>query len=164
MRAGPVHPLAVALAERLGERHLTLAVAESCTGGLVATMITDQPGSSAYFRGGVVSYADEAKQHLLEVPAALLSAHGAVSSEVAAAMAVGVRKQLQTDLGASVTGIAGPGAEGTRKPVGLTYVGVASPGRTRVLEHRFAGDRWAVRQAAAEALLELLLQEMGEMA
>ncbi|HJW21795.1 MAG TPA: nicotinamide-nucleotide amidohydrolase family protein [Candidatus Limnocylindrales bacterium] len=151
----------VALAERLQVacvgRGLTVATAESCTGGLVAASITAVPGSSAYFRGAVVGYANDVKIGLLAVPPAALEAHGAVSAQVARAMAEGCRARLGTALAVSVTGIAGPDGGSESKPVGLTYVGLASARPTEVRRFVFAGDRAAVRgAAAAEALTSLI--------
>jgi CDP-diacylglycerol--glycerol-3-phosphate 3-phosphatidyltransferase len=158
----PVHPLARRLGERLTEARLTLALAESCTGGLIAAHVTDQPGSSAYFLGGIVSYSDASKREMLAVPADLLKGKGAVSSEVAKAMAEGARRRLGSDLGAAVTGIAGPEADGTEKPVGLTYVAVAGSGGTKVTEFNFQGDRWENRRQAALEALKLILDEVEE--
>jgi nicotinamide-nucleotide amidase len=152
----------VGLAERLQGvclgRGLSVAVAESCTGGLVAATITEVPGSSAYFLGGVVSYADAAKAALLGVPDAALAAHGAVSAQVAVAMAAGARTRFGAALAVSITGIAGPDGGSQAKPVGLTYVGIAAPGGTDVRRFQFAGDRPGNREAAAQAALEWLLE------
>ena len=104
---------------------LTVATAESCTGGLIAKLITDIPGSSGYFRGGVVSYSDDVKALLLDVPRDQLAAHGAVSAQVARAMAMGARQRTAAGLAVSVTGVSGPGGGSPAKPVGLTYVAVA---------------------------------------
>jgi nicotinamide-nucleotide amidase len=153
----PVDPLARELGALLLEASSTLSVAESCTGGLLATLITDQPGSSAYFMGGVVAYADEVKRAQLGVPAALLTRHGAVSREVALAMAEGVRSRFATSLAASITGIAGPDAEGS-KPVGLTYIAVATPRGSSCNEYMFSGDRWSNRRQAAGQALRLLIE------
>jgi nicotinamide-nucleotide amidase len=147
------------LGEALRNGGLTVSVAESCTGGLVGKLITDQPGSSAYFLGGVIAYSDEVKRDELGVPAALLKRVGAVSSEVAEAMANGARTRFGTDLAAGVTGIAGPDSDGSNKPVGLTYVAVASPRGTVSHEYRFTGDRWSNRREAANATLRLLAEE-----
>ncbi|MEN8162293.1 MAG: competence/damage-inducible protein A [Myxococcota bacterium] len=114
-----------ALGRLLAEQGRSLAVAESCTGGLLAERITNVPGASGYFRGGVVAYANEAKRDLLGVPEALLAAHGAVSAPVAKAMAEGVRARLGADLGVSTTGISGPDGGTPEKPVGLVFVGFA---------------------------------------
>jgi nicotinamide-nucleotide amidase len=153
----PVDPLAKELGAVLVKGGLTVSVAESCTGGLLGTLITDQPGSSAYFLGGVIAYADEVKREQLGVPAALLTRYGAVSKEVALAMAEGVRSRFGTTLAASITGIAGPDSEGT-KPVGLTYVAVATPRGASSHEYMFSGDRWSNRRQAAGEALRLLIE------
>jgi len=150
------------LAERLQGiclgRGFTVALAESCTGGLVAAALTEIPGSSGYFAGGVVSYADAAKASLLGVPEASLVAHGAVSAQVARAMATGIRERLGTSLAASVTGIAGPDGGTAEKPVGLTYVGVADDRGTDVRRFTWTGDREVNRHESARAVLELLVE------
>ncbi len=154
----------VELAERLQAaclaRTLTVATAESCTGGLVAHTITEVPGSSGYFLGGVVSYADELKQALLDVPADLLAAHGAVSAQVARAMASAARDRLRASVGVSVTGIAGPDGGTAEKPVGLTYVGVADDRGVDVRRYHWPGDRASNKRASARAALELLLERL----
>ena len=126
----PPDPEIFALTQQVGERlrrsGRSLAVAESCTGGLLGAALTDVPGSSTYFLGGVISYADRVKVEQLGVPEATLRQHGAVSEQVAAAMASGVQRLLRADVGVSITGVAGPEAEGS-KPVGLTFVGIAAP-------------------------------------
>jgi PncC family amidohydrolase len=151
----------VALAERLQGvclgRGATVALAESCTGGLVASTITSVPGSSGYFLGGVVSYADAAKQAFLDVPAGMLESHGAVSAQAAKAMAVGARARFGASHAASITGIAGPDGGSDAKPVGLTYVGVADDLGVEVRRFLFDGDRRANREAAARAALEWLI-------
>jgi PncC family amidohydrolase len=151
----------VALAERLQGvclgRRLTVAVAESCTGGLVAATITEVPGSSGYFIGGVISYADSAKAKLLGVPEQMLAAHGAVSAQVAVAMAAGARARFGTDLAVSITGVAGPDGGSESKPVGLTYVGFADGNGTDARRFSFSGDRQGNREAAAAAALEWLI-------
>lgn len=149
----------------LRARGFTLAVAESCTGGLLSHRITNIPGSSDYYRGSVTAYANEVKERVLGVPAATLQAHGAVSAETALAMARGVRPLLSADLGLSVTGIAGPGGGTPQKPVGLVYIGLVTPDGEWVEEHRWqlargAGEstdaRLANKAASAEAALLLL--------
>ncbi len=153
-------PEIFALAQQVGERlrklHKSIAVAESCTGGLLGAALTDVPGSSAYFLGGVISYADRVKVEQLRVPEATLRNYGAVSEQTAATMATGVRKLLQADIGVSITGVAGPDAEGS-KPVGLTFIGIAA---TSVTTHRFqwTGDRWDNRRRSVIAALELLVR------
>jgi nicotinamide-nucleotide amidase len=151
--------LARQLGDLLRERGLTVAVAESCTGGMVGSLITDQPGSSAYFLGGVIAYSDAVKRDELGVPAALLKRMGAVSAEVAQAMADGARSRFGADLAVGVTGIAGPDADGSGKPVGLTYVAVASEHGSPAHEYTFTGDRWSNRRQAAAEALRLLAEE-----
>lgn len=152
----------VGLAKRLQtvclERRLTVAVAESCTGGLVADAITDIPGSSGYFLGGIVSYADSAKAALLGVPAEVLAAHGAVSAQVGRAMAEGARERFSSDLAAAVTGVAGPDGGTEAKPVGLTYVAVAAAQGADVRRFAWNGDRAANKEASAAAALEILVE------
>lgn len=154
----------VGLAERLQGlclgRGASVALAESCTGGLVADAITDVAGSSGYFLGGVVSYSNEAKERLLQVPAAALAAHGAVSAQVARAMAEGARVRFAADVGGAVTGVAGPDGGTAAKPVGLTYVAVADATGVEVRRLQWSGDRAANKQASARALLELLLERV----
>jgi len=139
----------------------TVAVAESCTGGMVAAAITAVPGSSGYFLGGVVSYADEAKRDLLGVDEAVLAAHGAVSAQVARAMAEGARARFGASVAASVTGIAGPDGGSAEKPVGLTYIGVADATGVDVRRIVWTGDRASNRQESAAAVLEALLARIG---
>jgi PncC family amidohydrolase len=154
----------VELAERLQARctglGLTVATAESCTGGLVVHALTEVPGSSAYVRGGIVAYADAVKHAQLGVPEDVLEAHGAVSAQVALAMAEGVRERLATDLGVAVTGVAGPGGGTEAKPVGLVYVAVAGLGLPVVRRFHWTGDRSANKRASAIAAIELLLAQV----
>lgn len=151
-----------ALAERLQElcleRGLTVATAESSTGGMIAAAITGVPGSSGYYLGGVVSYADAAKAGLLGVPEATLAAHGAVSAQVALAMASGARQRLGASLAVAITGIAGPSGGSDAKPVGLTYVGLANAEGSEVRRFAWTGDRAANRLATAEAALSWLIE------
>lgn len=155
-------PDLIALAERLQGlclgRGLTVAAAESCTGGLIAATITSVPGSSAYFLGAIVSYADTAKQDLLGVPEAVLASHGAVSAQSARAMAAGARERFRADLAVSVTGIAGPDGGTTSKPVGLTYIGLADAQAADVRRQLWPGDRAAIRESSARAALEWLIE------
>jgi nicotinamide-nucleotide amidase len=144
------------VAELLRTSGLTLAVAESCSGGLLATRITDIAGASAYFLLGTVTYADSAKIRVLSVPAATLAAHGAVSAETAIAMAKGVRLLAGSDLALATTGIAGPGGGTAEKPVGTVFIAVADAAGCSVVRHCFAGDREAVRKATVETALQLL--------
>jgi PncC family amidohydrolase len=150
--------LEVILGRLLTRKSLTLALAESCTGGLIANRVTDVAGSSAYFIGGVVSYANEAKEILLGVRHETLITHGAVSAETALEMARGVRERLGTDLAASVTGIAGPSGGTPGKPVGLTYVGLSAPGIERAERFVWDRDRAGNKALSADAVLRLLIE------
>jgi len=134
----------------------TLALAESCTGGLIGHRLTQVPGSSSYLDRSLVCYSNQAKQDLLEVPTKLLKRHGAVSAPVAKAMAMGARKRSQTDVGLSVTGIAGPGGGTVKKPVGLVFIGIDGPMGSDVKQFRFYGDRQDVKMRASQAALNLL--------
>ncbi len=151
--------------ELLRRSALTVAVAESCTGGLVAKRLTDVPGSSDYFVGGVTAYSDAIKTEVLGVPAELLAAHGAVSNEVAAAMAEGAARLLHADCALSTTGIAGPGGGSEEKPVGLVFIGSVVQEVTQVERLRLFGRRDQIRERAAMAAVDLLrrrlLREMG---
>jgi PncC family amidohydrolase len=156
------------LAGRLQEiclaKGLTVGVAESCTGGRIGDALTDIAGSSGYFRGGVVVYADALKADILGVPTGLIAQHGAVSAQVARAMASGVRERLAVDLGAAVTGIAGPSGAAPGKPVGLTYVGVADADGIEIRRFTWPGDRAANKAASARATLELLVERAAAIA
>ena len=155
-------PLADELGDLLAAKHLTIAVAESCTGGLLGSLITQRSGSSSYFLGGVIAYANSVKSDELGVGADLLRSHGAVSREVAAAMAEGVRSRFRSSLGAAITGIAGPRSDDTDKPVGLTYVAVTAGSGTSVSEHNFKGDREAIRRQAAREALRMTIEAAGK--
>jgi PncC family amidohydrolase len=144
----------------LETRGLTLGTAESCTGGLVAHRITDVSGSSNYFLGGFVTYANEAKEALLGVRHGTLLAHGAVSEEVALEMASGARRRLGADLAISTTGIAGPTGGTPDKPVGLVYVALSAPGVELCQRYVWQGDRSANKEQSAEAALQLLLSHL----
>jgi nicotinamide-nucleotide amidase len=140
----------------LNEHHM-IALAESCTGGLIGHRLTQVPGSSAYVDRGIICYSNTAKIDLLGVPARLIQRHGAVSAEVAAAMAKGVRERSGVSIGLSVTGIAGPGGGTSTKPVGLVYVGLnANNGDAFTREHRFHGDRSVIKQRSSQAALDVL--------
>lgn len=151
-----------ALAERVQAAclaaRLRVAFAESCTGGRIGDALTDVPGSSGYVAGGIVAYADGAKEALLGVPRDTLAAHGAVSAQVALAMAEGARSRFAADLAVAVTGIAGPGGGTPAKPVGLTYVALADASGTTVRRFAWSGDREANKAATVRAALELLLE------
>jgi nicotinamide-nucleotide amidase len=153
--------IAQRVGERLRARRETVAVAESCTGGLLGAALTDVPGSSAYFLGGVIAYDNRVKRDQLGVPPALLEREGAVSAASATAMATGVRTLLKADIGLSITGVAGPGEE-ERKRAGLTYVGITAPtpGATR---YQWDGDRWQNRRHSVLAALDVLDQTLAAM-
>lgn len=158
----PDRTLEVQLHELLSDgRQVTIVTAESCTGGNVAHRITLNSGSSAYFLGSVVSYANAVKHHVLGVPEAILESPGAVSEPCARAMAEGVRQLMGADLAVSTTGIAGPLGGTARKPVGLVYIALATAERTVVEEHRFRGDRRAVIEAATDRALTLLVRAVA---
>ena len=144
----------------LKEQGLTLAAAESCTGGLIAKRITDLPGASAAFKGGVVSYWSEVKHDVLGVPQDLLDTYGAVSEPVARAMAQGVRKLTGSDLGVSVTGVAGPDPDDRGNPVGLVYVGLAWGGGAHVRTVHASGPRTRIRQSAANHAFDLVRRRL----
>jgi nicotinamide-nucleotide amidase len=151
--------------EELVGRHLrrqgqTLAVAESCTGGLICHRLTDISGSSDYFQGGVVTYSNQAKMDLLGVAAATLEQQGAVSPETAAAMALGVQKLFHADYGLAVTGIAGPTGGTPSKPVGLVFMGLADPNGVESRRHQFPGDRDMVKTLTAENALDWLRRKL----
>jgi nicotinamide-nucleotide amidase len=148
------------LAAMLRKAGLTLALAESCSGGLIAKRITDLPGSSDYFLQGVVSYSNAAKERLLGVPADLLERHGAVSREVAIAMASGVRTTAGSDLGLAVTGIAGPAGGSGDKPVGTVFIALADKDGYQVCPCSFSGDREAIRVMTAWKALDLLRRHL----
>jgi len=137
----------------------TLATAESCTGGLIGAVLTDLPGSSVWYLGGVVSYANELKKKFLGVSEQTLVEQGAVSRETAQAMVDGLRSATGADLAVAVTGIAGPGGGTSEKPIGLVYIAIAAPApfESTVFEHRFEGSRHDIRTAAAAAALQHVL-------
>jgi nicotinamide-nucleotide amidase len=143
-------------------RGLTLATAESCTGGMVGARLTSVPGSSDAYLGGVVAYADAVKAGELGVAQALLDEHGAVSAEVAAAMAAGVRERIGADVGVSVTGVAGPGGGTDAKPVGTVFLHASSPDGERSLEFTFPGDRDGIRSRSTVAALHLVRRLLAQ--
>jgi PncC family amidohydrolase len=146
---------------RLLEKKQTIVTAESCTGGLIAHRLTNIAGSSAYVLGGIVAYSNEAKMHFLNVQQATLQAVGAVSQQVAAEMAQGARRTFGSDLALSVTGIAGPGGGTDEKPVGLVYIGLATPTDTVVQRFVWEFDRVGNKEASAEAALKLALEYLA---
>ena len=150
-----------AIHDKLRRRKLTVAAAESCTGGLLAAILTAHGGSSDYFRGGAVVYSNEAKEILADVAPQLIHSHGAVSSVVAGALARGARVRLEAKIGLGITGISGPGGATPGKPVGLTYVAVDSDKHSAVKKHLFTFDRAGNRLASVDAALDLLEDAIG---
>ena len=155
MTARVVGELAAGLHERLAARNATVASAESLTGGLLGATLTETPGASRTYRGGVVAYATDLKEMLLGVPGPLLAAEGAVAAQVAAAMAGGVRDRLLATYGVALTGVAGPDPQDGKEP-GTVFVAVAGPDEGQVREVILSGDRPTIRSAAVVAALELL--------
>lgn len=153
------------LARRVGaacrDRGVRIGTAESCTGGLVAHLITEVPGSSHYFSGGFVTYSNDLKTGFLDVPADVLEAHGAVSAQVALAMAAGARRRLAVDLAVAITGVAGPDGGTAAKPVGLTYVAVADADGDDVHRHLWDSDRTGNKRLSAGAALDLVLSRLS---
>ena len=148
------------IAVLLREHGLTIAVAESATGGLVSDLITNVAGSSDYFKGSVVAYDNEIKVKVLGVKSETLARQGAVSHQTAEEMADGIRRLMNASIGLSTTGIAGPAGATPGKPVGLFYIGIASDFGTRAVEHVFAGDRLQNKKSAAEAALIMLREHL----
>lgn len=159
---GMSKPIETRVGDLLVTKGMKLALAESCTGGLIAHRITNVPGSSQYFLGGVVCYADAVKHGLLGVSEETLAQDGAVSRKTALEMARGVRKLLGASIGVSVTGIAGPGGGSAEKPVGLTWIAVIGPESERVERYMWSGDRSENKRSSAEAALELLIEVIGK--
>jgi PncC family amidohydrolase len=150
-------PLEVLAGELLRKRGWRLGVAESCTGGLVGHRLTNVPGSSDYFWGGAIAYANEAKQRQLGVRLDTLATFGAVSSQTALEMARGIRQALSLDIGLSVTGVAGPGGGTLEKPVGLTWIGLSAPDDEITWQHTWHGGRIFNKQHSAQAALQHLV-------
>ena len=155
-------PVQDLILEEARARGVSLAVAESCTGGLVAARLTSMPGASDVFLGGLVAYDNDVKAARLGVPEETLAAHGAVSAETAAAMAAGAREAFGADVGLAVTGIAGPGGGTPEKPVGLVYLHAQAPDVADSAEIRFSGDRETIRRRAATAALHLVRRVLAQ--
>ena len=149
------------IGKSLREQGLKLALAESCTGGLLSSMITDVAGSSDYFLGSVVAYDNGVKQTELGVKATTLKKYGAVSKETVLEMARGVRKRLQADISAAITGIAGPGGGSHEKPVGFVFIAVSKGRTTEVQRFVFKGGRKSIKKQSAEAALSMLAEALG---
>jgi len=143
------------------ERNLSLASAESCTGGLIGYALTEISGSSGYYVGGLISYSDDLKERHLGVDAATLEKHGAVSAQTCVAMANGARERYRADVGVAVTGIAGPDGGSETKPVGLTYIDVADADGNDVRRFIWTGDRHDNKFKSAQAALQLLRERLG---
>jgi len=154
------YDLEVIAGKSLAEAGLTLSVAESCTGGLLGDLLTNVPGSSGYFLGGIVAYSDDLKRGLLGVPGDLVNRHGAVSAECALAMAQGVRRITGSDLAVSITGIAGPSGGTPQKPVGTVYVALVGEGVERVEHFLWEGDRVGNKAMSVHAALEMLIEHL----
>lgn len=133
-----------------------ISIAESCTGGLISHRITNVSGSSDYFESGFVSYSNEAKIEILKVPEEVIKLHGAVSSQTAKAMAVGIRMLRKTDIGVGVTGIAGPTGGTATKPVGLVYIALSTQSCVECKEFRFTGDREEIKLMSSQAAMEMI--------
>jgi PncC family amidohydrolase len=154
-------PLEARLGRLISGRGLTLAIAESCTGGLLGHRLTNVPGSSDYFLGGIVAYSYDAKERLLGVQHNTLYDHGAVSEETALEMAHGARRALGSDIGVSVTGIAGPGGGMPGKPVGLTWIGLSARDTELAKQFVWSSDREGNKALSAEAALEMILEYLA---
>jgi nicotinamide-nucleotide amidase len=157
-------PLEVVVGGLLRQRNATLAVAESCTGGMLGARLTTVPGSSQYFAGGFITYSNALKRELLGVPAEMLESFGAVSAETAAAMAAGARARAGSTYAVSITGVAGPDGGTAEKPVGLVYLGIAGPEGDAVTHRRFIGDRERIRVFTTQAALDLLRRRLQGLA
>lgn len=153
--------LEITIGKILRARGLTLATAESCTGGLVSDRITNIPGSSDYFVGGIVAYSNQAKMDLLGVSRETLDAHGAVSQATVLEMARGARRVLKANLAVSVSGIAGPAGERDEKPLGTTWIAVVTPDGEWTRNFQWQGDRLGNKASSAEAALKLVLEALG---
>jgi len=151
-----IEPIEVIIGRLFRKRGWRLSIAESCTGGLIGHRITNVPGSSDYFDGGVITYSNDAKIELLKVPEETIVTYGAVSRQTAVAMAEGIRKLRGIEVGIGVTGIAGPAGGTEAKPVGLVYIALSSPVRVECKEFRFDGDREMIKLQASEAALNMI--------
>ena len=157
-----IEPIEVIIGRLFRKRGWRLSIAESCTGGLIGHRITNVPGSSDYFDGGVITYSNDAKIELLKVPEETIAAYGAVSRQTAVAMAEGIRKLRGIEVGIGVTGIAGPAGGTEAKPVGLVYIALSSHVRVECKEFRFHGDREMIKLQASEAALSMLRMLLEE--
>ena len=150
------------ISNELKKQHLTVATAESCTGGLLAHTLTNISGSSDYFKRGVVAYSNKSKTELLGVSKDILKQYGAVSKQTAEAMAIGIKERSNTDIGISTTGIAGPTGGTKDKPVGLVYIGIAALKKVEVRKFLFKGDRIQNKDSTCNAALQLLIDNIKD--
>jgi len=148
------------VSDKLKKHRLSVATAESCTGGLLAHTLTNISGSSEYFDRGIVSYSNQAKIELLGVPEKTLQEYGAVSEQTAKAMAMGIKQRSNVDIGISTTGIAGPTGGTKEKPVGLVYIGIASSKNVTIKKFIFSGDRSQNKESTCNSALEMLLENL----
>ncbi|MGQ9817860.1 MAG: CinA family protein [bacterium] len=156
-----MNTLALSAARLLSKNGLSLSVCESCTGGMLGSVITEVPGSSKYFKGGIIAYSNEVKRGVVGVKTKTLRKFGAVSEQTAQQMAQGVRRIIKTDIGISITGIAGP-AGGTRgKPVGTVFIGIADNKKTRIYKFHFKGNRNQIRKRVCIQALKLLVDHIN---
>jgi PncC family amidohydrolase len=157
----PVNFLAQKLGRLLVENNLTLAVAESCTGGLLGGVLTAVPGSSSYFKGGVIAYGNDAKRRILGVPKDILDKKGAVSGETVKAMAVGACRQFAAECAISVSGIAGPGGGTAEKPVGCVFVGISAGRSVKSYKYLFRGNRQSIRRQAVREGIKKMVEKLS---
>jgi PncC family amidohydrolase len=155
-----LYQLSSAIGRLLDQKALSIATAESCTGGLLSHVLTGVSGSSGYFIGGVVAYSNRIKEAVLGVKPDTLEKYGAVSSQTAHEMAAGIRKQFFTDIGLSTTGIAGPTGGTPEKPVGLVWIGISTPKGTHTVECHFDGDRMQIKFSTVQKILLTLLEDL----
>lgn len=148
--------LAKKIGRLLSKKNLTLSICESCTGGMLGSIITEIPGSSKYFKGGIIAYSNEIKSKIIGVKNKTLKNFGAVSSQTAKEMALGLKRLTNSDIGISITGIAGPGGATKTKPVGLVYIGVIFKEKIKIKKNIFAGNRQQIRKKACEKALVLI--------
>ena len=148
------------IAKVLKKKKKTLSLAESCTGGLISSRITDLSGSSDYFLGGVTAYSNNAKMSVLDVPGNVIKKNGAVSREVAKAMAEGAKARMNSDFSASVTGVAGPSGGSVKKPVGLAFIAFSDGKKTRTKKLQYKGDRVTLKEKFSNAVLKLILENL----
>jgi len=154
-------PLETKVAQRLIKSHKTLSIAESCSGGLLAHRLTNIPGSSKFFKLGIIAYSYESKQKLLKIPPVILKKYGAVSSQVVELLAQNVQDLSKTDFGIGITGIAGPAGATRRKPIGLVYIAISTKNEIFVKRCVFKGQRTAIKKQTADQALRLLLKQLS---